>query len=233
MGLIGICVRVTINFGGSVLVPDWPDFSWVRSAVNMIRELKARKHDVFVVVGGGKPARRYIEVGRNFGISENSLHKLGIDITRVNARLLSLALGDLSDPEPPLNFREAIQILLQGKVPVMGGTVPGHTTDAVAAMAARASNSDLLVYFTDVDGIYSADPKSDPSARKFDRITTQELLKLVRPKVTPGMNTVLDPVAVKLFERLNIRILVLGKEEISRFPDILGGKKHRGTEILR
>jgi uridylate kinase len=225
-------VRLTVNFGGSVLSPDWPDVQSLRLAAESLRELVRRKHEVLVVVGGGRPARKYIEVGRELGGKETLLHELGIDLTRLNARLLALALGELSEPSPPSTFREAVQMMLRGKVPVMGGTVPGHTTDAVAAMAAKATRSSLLVYVTDVDGVYTADPRLDPGAHKLEKIGVRELMKMVGNRVTPGMRAILDPVAVKLLQQLRIRTVVIGKEEIPRIPLIAEGEKHHGTEIL-
>ena len=225
-------MRLTVNFGGSVLSPDWPDVESLRLAAESVRELVRRKQEVLVVVGGGRPARRYIEAGRELGGTESLLHELGIGVTRLNALLLAMALGELSEPRPPTTFREAVQMMLRGKVPVMGGTVPGHTTDAVAAMAAKATRSSLLVYVTDVDGVYTADPKLDPTARKLERIGVEELVKMVGSRVTPGMRAILDPVAVKLLQQLRIRTVVIGKGEIPRIPLIAEGEKHSGTEIL-
>ncbi len=225
-------MRITLNFGGSVLSPEWPDLESFRLAAGAVRELVERRHQVLVVVGGGEPARRYIGVGEELGGSEVLLHELGIEVTRLNARLLAMALGELSEPSPPATFREALQLMLRGKVPVMGGTVPGHTTDAVAAMGAKATGSSALLFVTDVGGIYSADPKVDPTARKLDRIGAGELMKLVGTRVTPGMRTVLDPVAVKLLHQLRIRTVVIGRGEIPRIPLIVEGGEHGGTEIL-
>ncbi|MEM2866403.1 MAG: UMP kinase [Candidatus Hadarchaeales archaeon] len=225
-------MRITLNFGGSVLSPEWPDVESLKLAAKAVRELVEKKHQVLVVVGGGRPARRYIEAGEKLGGSEVLLHELGISITRLNARLLAMALGELSEPSPPATFREALQLMLRGKVPVMGGTVPGHTTDAVTAMGAKATNSSMLLFVTDVDGVYTADPKLDPGARKLDRITVEELVKLVGTRVTPGMRAVLDPVAVKLLQQLRIRTVVIGKKEIPRIPLIVEGGEHSGTEIL-
>ena len=213
------------------MAPDWPDVDCIRRIARAVRELKSRGHEVLVVVGGGRPAREYIEIAEKFEATKSFRHQIGIEATRLNARLLIAALGDLSEQTPPTAFETAIRAMLRGKVPIMGGTTPGHTTDAVAAMLARSSNSELLIYFTDVDGVYTADPKLDPKAKKFERITTSELVKLVGEKVEPGMRTILDPVGARLIERARINALVLGKHEIARLPEIVSGGKHSGTEI--
>jgi len=226
-------MRATICFGGSIISPDQPDLECVREAAEALRELRARKHDILVVVGGGGLARTYIEVAREFRASDPYCDAIGIDATRLNARLLIAALGELAEPNPVTTFDAAVKIMLRGKIPVMGGTAPGQTKDAVAAMLASASRSEILIFFTNVDGVYTADPKRDPSARKIETMTAQQLMGLVSSvKMEPGVKVVIDPVAARMIERLRIRTLVLGREEIKRLPEIVAGGSHSGTTIL-
>jgi uridylate kinase len=99
-------------------------------------------------------------------------------------------------------------------------------------MLASSSKSELLVFFTDVDGVYTSDPKLDRKAKKFETMTSHELVNLVAgQRVEPGMNIIIDPIGVRLIERARIRTLVLGRHEISRLADILKGAKHSGTTI--
>ena len=180
-----------------------------------------------------KPSRKYIEAARKLKASSTHCDTIGIDVTRLNARLLIAALGDLAEQDPATTFEAAVRVTFRNKVPVMGGTAPGQTTDAVAAMLASSSKSELLVYFTDVDGVYSADPKRNSKAKKFETMTAQELLKLVvKEKVEPGMSVIIDPMGAKLIQRAGIRTLVLGRHEIKRLPEILRGAKHSGTTIV-
>ena len=226
-------MRVTFCFGGSILAPDEPDVGCIREIAKTLRVLKSQKHEILVVTGGGGSSRKYIEMARKLKASSTQRDIIGIDLTRLNARLLIAALGDLAEQNPVTTFEAAIWATFRNKVPVMGGTTPGQTTDAVAAMLASSSKSKLLVYFTDVDGVYSADPKRNPKAKKFETMTAQELLKLVvKEKVEPGMSVIIDPVGAKLIQRSGIRTLVLGKHEIKRLPEILRGAKHSGTTIV-
>lgn len=186
-----------------------------------------------VVVGGGDPSRRYIKAAMELDASSDYCDIVGIEVTRLNARLLIAALKDLAELEPIKTIGEAIEALHRRKVPVMGGTRPGQTTDAVAAMLAHSSKSDLLIFFTDVDGVYTADPNVDPKARKFEKMKASQLLKVVgKRRVEPGMKAIVDPVGARIIKRARIRTLVLGREEINRLPQILSGAKHSGTEIL-
>ena len=226
-------MRVTLCFGGSILAPEELDVDCVREIAQTLRALKSRKHEILVVTGGGRPSRKYIEAARKLKASSTQRDLMGIDVTRLNARLLIAALGDLAEREPLTTFEAAIRVMLKGKVPVMGGIMPGQTTDAVAAMLASLSKSELLVFFTDVDGVYTTDPKLDPRAKKLEVMTVQELVRLVAvKKMRPGISIVIDSIGAKLIQRKGIRTLVLGKHEIKRLPEILRGAKHSGTTIV-
>lgn len=221
-------------FGGSIIAPDKPDINCIREVAKVVQTLKKQRHDPLIVVGGGGPAREYIKAAEKLRISTAGLDKIGIDVTRLHARMLISALGDIAEPDPVIAIEAAVRAALKNKVPVMGGTTPGQTTDTVAAMLAMASNSELLIFFSDVDGVYTADPKTNPKAKKIDTIDPRELMILVggkRPE--PGMKVIIDPIAAKLIERSKIKTLVLGVRELKRLPQIIKGAKHSGTTIVR
>lgn len=226
-------MRATLCFGGSIVAPDGPALECIREIADTLRKLKSKPHELLVVVGGGKVSRRYIDAMRKLGAPDVHQDAIGIDLSRVNARLLIAALGRLAEPEPLTTIESAIRVMLKGKVPVMGGIRPGQTTDAVAAMLAKSSKSELLIYFTDVGGVYSADPKTDRKAKKFDTIMARKLMNLVsKVRTKPGVTVIVEPIAVKIIQRYHIRTLVLGKHEIKRLPQILKGGSHSGTVIV-
>lgn len=225
-------MKVTICFGGSSFDSEGIETETLGKIAKALSELRGEKHEVLVVTGGGKTSKKYIEAGKELGASHKELDQLGITTTRLNARLLISALGDLAAPEPPHNFEKAIRISLRNKIPVMGGTKPGHTTDAVAAELADSSKSDLLIYFSDVDGVYTSDPKKDEDAEKIHYMTASELSDLMsKMEFEPGMTSIIDPLAAEILEGSGIKTLVLSKEEIKRLPQIISGSTHSGTEI--
>lgn len=225
-------MRITICFGGSTFNPKKIDVGMLNIMAEALKELKEKNHEILAVTGGGHTSRAYINVARELEASHKNLDQIGIAVTRLNAQLLTSVLGDLAEPEPPHNFEKAIRSALRNKIPVMGGTQPGHTTDAVAAELADTSNSDLLIFFTDVDGIYTADPKIDEEAEKIFRMTASELSDLMsRMKFEPGMTAIIDPLAAEILQGTKIRTLVLSKDEINRLPKIVEGSTHSGTVI--
>lgn len=225
-------MRITICLGGSTFNPEELDVKTLKEIAETLKKLKEENHEILVVTGGGHTSRHYIDAGREMGISHKDLDQIGIAATRLNARLLNSILGDLATPDVPYNFEKAIRIMLRNKIPIMGGTQPGHTTDAVAAELAETSNSDLLIFISDVDGIYTSDPKKDEEAEKIYQMTTSELSDLMsKMQFKPGMNAIIDPLATEILQGMKIKTLVMGKEEINRLPKIVKGSTHSGTVV--
>lgn len=192
----------------------------------------AEKHRLFIVVGGGGEARRYIAVARSVGVDEASADELGILVTRLNATVLIQGLGVSAWPKVVENHTEALCASESGKIVVMGGITPGQTTDAVAAVLAERTGASVFFNLTSVDGIYSADPKKDPSAKRYDCITPDELLEVVvRQQANAGMNTVMDIVAVKMVQRCGIPLIVLDGRDPGNLLSAVETGKCRGTVV--
>ncbi|MFW6435054.1 MAG: UMP kinase [Halovenus sp.] len=224
-------MKVIVSIGGSVLVPTVGS-ERVAAYADVIEGLDDAGHSVGVVVGGGPTAREYIGAARELGANEIELDQLGIDVTRLNARLLIAALDDRVTPTPPEDHDRAREALQRGDIPVMGGTVAGHTTDAVATALAEYTDAALLVYATSVDGVYSADPSEDSEATKFDRLSPGELVDIVGGiELEAGSNAPVDLLATKLLKRSGLRAIVLDGSEPQRVADAVDGT-HDGTEIV-
>ncbi len=221
-------MRAVLSLGGSVVASPEINLEFISGFASLVKRLRRKGHRLAVVVGGGKVARDYIGAARRLGAEESFCDELGILATRMNARLIIAALGGEAYRRVPESVEEVKE---WEKVVVMGGTVPGHTTDAVAAMLATKLKAELLVNATNVDGIYSADPKKNPDAKKYDRIAVEELLKLVDREHKAGISAILDAKAVRIIKENRIRTLVV-KGELSRIEAALLGGEHFGTEVV-
>jgi uridylate kinase len=197
----------------------------------LFSELKRKGNQLIVVTGGGKNARKYIEAARKLGASEAVCDQIGILATRLNARLLITSMGDDAYPKVPETIEDLRLYFESGKVIVMGGLQPGHSTNAVTALAAESIGASVLVNLTNVDGVYTADPKKDPKAKKFDEISTDKLLSLISgEEMTAGSYELLDPVSVRIIERSHIPTWIVSGEDPENILKILKGK-HVGTKI--
>lgn len=222
-------MKIVISIGGSVLARELQPEKFAAYA-EAIKEIR-KDHTVFIVTGGGKAAREYIKVAHDLGSDEATCDLIGIELTRLNARLLIAALGDAAYYEPPLNYKEARNASLTGKIVVMGGVTPGQTTDAVSAVLAEYTGSDLLINATSIDGVYTSDPKKNKDAKKFETMTPHQLIEVVmKTEMVAGANSPFDLLAAKIIERSNIRTIVLDGENPRNIVDAIQ-KKNIGTTI--
>lgn len=223
--------RVVISIGGSVLVPGNGDDAYIAKLARLLTEL-SRDIKLFAVTGGGRIARFYIEAGRRLGAKERRLDDLGIEVTRMNARLLGIALRGKSNPEPARSYSEAVRLARRYDIVLMAGTAPGWTTDRVAASLARTLGAARLVNATSVDGVYSADPRSDPTARRFDRMTYNALVDMMGTgHAKAGPTIVFDPVAARVAARAKIPLLVVDGRDLTALRAAIAGEPFHGTTV--
>ncbi|WP_058366030.1 UMP kinase [Haloparvum sedimenti] len=225
-------MRVVVSVGGSVLAPDL-DSDRVGDHADAIRTLVDEGCEVGVVVGGGGVARDYIGAARELGANEVQLDKLGIGVTRLNARLLIAALGQRATLSPAEEYDDAAAALRRGEVAVMGGVMPGQTTDAVAAAFAESVDADLLVYATSADGVYDADPNENPNAEQYAALSPAELVDIVVPMSRDaGASAPVDLLAAKLIDRAGIRSIVLDGTDPEVLVDAVLRGTHTGTDVV-
>jgi uridylate kinase len=186
-----------------------------------------------VTTGGGRTAREYIGVGTTLGLTPVELDELGIDVTRLHARLLAGRIGLPTPSHPPTTVREAVEALRHASPVVLGGTEPGHTTDAVAALVAARLRAGRVVNATDVDGVYDADPKLRPGARRYDRLDWPAFLDLLRAGTAggPGQNFPFDRLGTETLARAGIPLAVVAGRDLVNLRKAIEGTAFDGTLI--
>ena len=200
-------MRIVAAIGGSILLQDYNAERFKKYAELLKKENE--EHEIFVVVGGGKPAREYIGVVRDLGVGEAKCDDMGIEVTRLNAKLLLLALGDAAYQRVPHNFQEALEFSATGKIVVMGGTEPAHSTDAVSAILAEYVQADLLVNLTAVDGLYTKDPKKYDDAELIEEITASDMMEIISGnEVKAGTYEFIDMTAIQMIKRSNLETVI-------------------------
>ncbi|TPW31215.1 UMP kinase [Pararhizobium mangrovi] len=184
--------------------------------------------DVGVVVGGGNIFRG-VAVASRGGDRVTGDH-MGMLATVINALALATSLRKLgvetevlsaiSMPEICQSFsqRAALHHLAKGRVVIFAGGTgnPFFTTDSAAALRAAELDAEAIFKATLVDGIYSADPKKDPDAVRYDRLTHGEVL-------SKGLS-VMDVAAVAIARENDIPIVVFSIHEQGAFAEILQGR---------
>jgi len=221
--------KVVVSIGGSILVPGENDAEFIGKLAEMLKEV-SKEVQIAIVCGGGKTARYYADIAKNLGGSTYEQDILGIAATRMNAQLLSLALGDMPDTVVT-DAKELSKISKPGKIVVMGGTVPGHTTDAVSSMVAAEMKADRIVNGTSVDAVYTADPRKDPNAKKILNMTIDELSDIVYKEHGASKSSVFDPLGVKLAKENKIDILIIDGRNLDELKNAILGKEIKGTFV--
>lgn len=225
-------MKVVVSIGGSVLAPDL-DSDRVTGHARAIETLVDAGWTVGVVVGGGPVARDYIDASRRLGANEIQLDQVGIEVTRLNARLLISALNVDSVAAPPESYEDAGEAMRHGDVAVMGGVVPGQTTDAVSAALAEYTDADLLVYATSVPGVFSSDPKKNETAERLERLDASELVDIIADiQMSAGSSAPVDLIAAKLIERSRVRTIVLDGTDPEALVDAVIEGRHGGTDVV-
>ena len=184
-----------------------------------------------IIAGGGNIARHYITHARSSGADESTLDELGIEISRLNAKLLIYALKNKAYSHPPTTLQEVRHAVDDGLIVVTGGLHPGQSTNGTAALIAEKINAEQFLNATDVDGVYDMDPNKFKNAKKFKRIELKNLRNmLVHEDSLAGGYDLMDIVELKIIERSKIKTRIL-KADIKTLEKAIKGMDV-GTEIV-
>ena len=226
-----------IALGGSLLRPEESENrkTWFGKLRQLAVHIEGNSRKLGIVVGGGLPAREGIELASNLISDSDRLDEVGIAATRINATIIQQILIDIGcnvAPSIPHNTVDAAQFFDQYNIVVMGGTTPGHTTDAVAISLARDCGARDCIIATNVSHIFDKDPKVSEDAKPFVEMTIYELIELIgTDRMKPGQSAVVDPIAVGLAEKSQINIAVLDGRDIDLIESALDGKEFEGTLV--
>lgn len=191
------------------------DFDMVEKTCKSIKECVDMGVEIAIVVGGGNFWR-----GRSSGkMDRTRADHMGMLATTINSLALCDTLEQLgvnATVQTAISMqqiaetytkRDADKYLKEGRVVIFGcGTgCPFFSTDTTAALRAAEIGADVIFKATNVDGVYDSDPKKNPDAKKFDKLTHGDVLNL-------GLN-VMDMTAASLCKDNGIKILVFNMDD--------------------
>lgn len=232
-------MKVAISLGGSLLTGKSShqyvklDPTRFTKYADVIKGLHGDDHQLMVVCGGGKPARYFIDIAKTMGASPEVLDYLGIKSSHINALIFMAALGDTAEqptvyetPGEPFDHREP------GKVWIGGGHKPGTSTDYRTVQFAEAMGADLVINATDIDGVYTKNPKAHPDAEKLVELTFETLEKIIveNTNQAPGEYGLFDLAAVKLSKKTRIPVAIIDGTDPQEIARAVHGK-HSGSTI--
>ena len=226
-----------VALGGSLLRPEEAEkrSQWFGQLRQLAVHLEGNGRRLGIVVGGGLPAREGITLARSSFTDSYRLDTVGIAATRLNATILQQSLLDIGCnvcPIIPHSTDEAAELLLEHNFVIMGGTTPGHTTDAVAVALARDSGAPHCVIATNVSHVHDSDPRTNEGAKPIEEMTLAELAEITGLEALgPGESAAVDPVAVKWAIDSDMRLAVLDGRDLTLLEDAIEGRPFVGTLV--
>lgn len=226
-----------LSVGGSIVVPNQPDTEFLTNFISMVKDWLSEdaSRKLILVVGGGAPARvyqnAYAEIASKVGNSSatDAADWIGIMATRLNAQLVKASFGELCqndvvyDPTAPIDFK--------GRILLAAGWHPGFSTDNDAVLLAEKHNAKVVVNLSNIEKVYTDDPRKNPDAKPIDQISWKDFRKMVGDEWTPGKNCPFDPIASKKADECGMKVICASGKDIENIRNILDDKPFTGTQI--
>lgn len=223
--------RVVVKLSGEALMGGGQhglDGAVLERVAHDLKATAALGAEVAVVVGGGNFFRGVTGAGRGIervrgdtiGMLATVMNAIAIEAALESAGQSARALTAIPMPVHAETYSRAVAAnhLKQGRVVVLGGGTgsPFFTTDTTAALRAAELNAGAIMKATQVDGIYTADPKKDPTATRYDRLTHDEA-------ISKNLG-VMDTAAFALARENRIPIMVFKLGAANAIADALAGR---------
>lgn len=223
--------RIIVSVGGSLIVPDQVDTEFLRRFRALISEKVSAGFSFYIITGGGKLARNWRDAALevNPETTSDDLDWVGIAACRLNANLVRGIFADTNAPEVIMDTRQPVTS--DAPIVYAGGVRPGNSSDWAAVEAARAVGAKKLVNLSNIDYVYTADPRTNPDAQKIEKISWPDFRKLIPTEWDPGLSSPFDPVAAKEAEEMGLEVAVINGAKLEEFSNYLDGKSFVGTVI--
>jgi uridylate kinase len=222
-----------ISLGGSIVAPDRVDEEYLRAFRSLIGRLllEDEVRRFIFVVGGGGPARFWQRACRNIlpEISDEEADWIGIMATRLNAQLVKALMGNWC--RQPVVTDPSQVGPLTGRVLVAAGWKPGFSSDYDAVVLAERFNAAMVINLSNIEQVYTDDPRKDPAAKPIDRISWENFRAMVGDEWTPGKNVPFDPVASRHAAKIGLKVICAAGRDLPNLEKILRDGEFLGTTI--
>jgi uridylate kinase len=223
---------IVISLGGSLIVPNQIDIDFLKQFKSIILKHMKQGKRFIIITGGGRTARNYQEAAKAVGkVSKDDLDWLGIHGTRLNAHLMRAIFKRYAHP----NFVKdpTIKIDFKEKILVAAGWKPGFSTDFDAVLLAKQFNVKKIINLSNIEYVYTKDPRKYKRAKKIEKISWKDFRKIVGDKWNPGLNAPFDPIASKECEKSGITVYIADGKNLENLDRIITGRDFIGTTISR
>lgn len=228
---------IIVSLGGSLIAPkEGIDHKFLKKFRELIiKEIKKGKKFV-IITGGGNTARVYQQAANKVTkLTKDDQDWLGIHSTRMNAHLVKTIFRQYAHPRINKNPRTKEDISShfdngEGLM-VAAGWRPGWSTDYVATILAERLEAKTVINLSNIEYVYTRDPRKYKSAEKIENINWKDFRKIVGNKWDPGLNMPFDPIASKNAQKLGLKVVICNGKNINNLQKVFGNKNFKGTVI--
>ena len=195
--------------------------AFLRKFVQWFDQAKSQYHRIIIVVGGGKMSRYLVDQVNDFHSSEENLHRIGMAVTNVNAELLRTIVNSDS-VSVPKTLGQALEMVVNDSPMhvITGGFKEGWSSDMDAAVLASIINADTVHKLSNIDFVYTADPRKNPEARPITDMTWNEYFKQfgIKPGMLqhePGLSVPIGAFCANFCANKGISFMLSGGDRLS------------------
>jgi uridylate kinase len=227
-----------LKVGGSLLSPSEDkifDFTFAKNLKETLLKYTIEGNQFILCIGGGYLCRKYQKILREEGYDDEDQHNIGVATINVNAEMLNSVFEETVermilryqdyDNETPIVFNKPFLITAAGG--------PGHSSDWNTIKLALRANSTEIISLKNIDGVYSADPTKNPNAKRINKLSWDEYLKVIGNPTehAPGASYPVDPLASALAKEHNIKFYIVNGSDLANLEDLMAGKEFEGSVI--
>ncbi|MDR2303733.1 MAG: UMP kinase [Treponema sp.] len=221
-----------ISLGGSIVAPDTVDTAFLKDFTALIRRFleEDEKRRFIFVTGGGGPARVWQQAYRAAGgESDEEADWIGIMATRLNAQLIRAVMAEWCGQPVVTDPTQAGP--LSDRVLVASGWKPGFSSDYDAVLLAERFQADMVINLSNIERVYTGDPRKNPDAKPIDKISWADFRTMVGEEWIPGKNVPFDPVASRHAAKIGIKVICAAGKNLPNLEKLLRGEEFLGTVI--
>lgn len=223
---------IVMSVGGSLIVPNNIDTIFLTNLKQFIDSQTALGRRFIIIAGGGRTARNYQDAAAAVSeLNAEDLDWMGIHATRLNGHLLRTIFRDSAHRVMITNPDEILDVPKHEKVVIASGYRPGSSTDLRAIQIAEKIGATKVINLSNIDYVYTSDPRTNPDAQKIETISWPDFRALIPEEWDPGLSSPFDPIAAKVAERDNIEVAIINGTRLDEVMKYLAQEPFVGTRI--
>ncbi|MCD5381531.1 MAG: UMP kinase [Candidatus Pacebacteria bacterium] len=223
---------IVMSVGGSLIVPNQIDTVFLKTLKEFIDTETANGRRFIIIAGGGKTARRYQDAAADVtDLTSDDLDWMGIHATRLNGHLLRTIFRDSAHRVMVTNPDDILDVPKEEKIIIASGYRPGCSTDLRAIQIAEKVGATKVINLSNIDYVYTDDPRKNPDAIKIEDISWADFRALIPSEWDPGLSAPFDPIAAKEAEGKNIEVAIINGARPDALNNYLQDKEFIGTKI--